>query len=103
MCSPLVGIRLDLEGEEHLTGLLKARGGKGQCAVLIGNHQRFVVCPAFLIGHASRDVDNSLLDILYLGRVLPKHSAIMAKKELMWVPLLGQFRELKHCQHHGLF
>ncbi|ODO09088.1 hypothetical protein I350_02688 [Cryptococcus amylolentus CBS 6273] len=72
---PLVGIRIQVEGEEHLDGLLTARGGKGQSAVLLGNHQ-------------------SMLDILYLGRILPKRSAIMAKKELKWSPVLGQFMSL---------
>lgn len=36
----------------------------------------------------------SVLDILYLGRILPKRVAMMAKKELYWYPLLGQFSEL---------
>lgn len=40
MCSPLIGIRLEVEGEEHLTGLVTSRGGKSQSAVLVGNHQR---------------------------------------------------------------
>ncbi|WVQ74038.1 hypothetical protein IAR50_003619 [Cryptococcus sp. DSM 104548] len=72
---PLVGISIQVEGEEHLDGLLTAREGKGQSAVLLGNHQ-------------------SMLDILYLGRILPKRSAIMAKKELKWSPVLGQFMSL---------
>ncbi len=40
ICSPLVGIRLEVDGEEHLTSLLTARNGAPQSAVLIGNHQR---------------------------------------------------------------
>ncbi len=40
ICSPLIGIKLDVEGEEHLTSLLTAKDGKPQSAVLIGNHQR---------------------------------------------------------------
>ncbi|KAK1921308.1 1-acylglycerol-3-phosphate O-acyltransferase [Papiliotrema laurentii] len=75
VCSPLIGIKVDVEGEEHLSGLVRARGGKGQSAVLVGNHQ-------------------SLLDVLYLGRILPKRASIMAKKELKWTPLLGQFMAL---------
>jgi 1-acyl-sn-glycerol-3-phosphate acyltransferase len=37
---------------------------------MVGNHQSFV-------------------DILYLGRMFPKRGAIMAKKELKWMPFLG--------------
>ncbi|WVF66335.1 hypothetical protein IAT40_001075 [Kwoniella sp. CBS 6097] len=74
-CGPQVGIKFDVEGEEHLNGLMTARGGKHQSALLISNHQSF-------------------LDILYLGRILPKRSAIMAKQELKWTPLLGQFMTL---------
>ncbi|WWC85697.1 uncharacterized protein L201_000563 [Kwoniella dendrophila CBS 6074] len=74
-CSPAVGITFDVDGEEHLSGLLTARGGKAQSAVLVGNHQSF-------------------LDILYLGRIFPKRAAIMAKKELKYTPGLGQFMSL---------
>ncbi|CAE6502047.1 unnamed protein product [Rhizoctonia solani] len=35
-----------------------------------------------------------MLDILYLGRIFPKQASIMAKKELKWSPLLGQFMAL---------
>ncbi|KAL7420334.1 1-acylglycerol-3-phosphate O-acyltransferase [Cryptotrichosporon argae] len=75
VCHPLVGIPFDVEGEEHLQSLLVARDGKPQSAVLIGNHQSF-------------------LDILYLGRIFPKRAAIMAKQELKWAPLLGQYMSL---------
>lgn len=40
VCSPLVGIKLEVEGEEHLSALVSGREGKGQSAVLVGNHQR---------------------------------------------------------------
>ncbi|RSH89433.1 1-acylglycerol-3-phosphate O-acyltransferase [Saitozyma podzolica] len=60
---------------EHLSSLATAREGKGQSAVLLGNHQSF-------------------LDILYLGRIFPKRAAIMAKRELQWSPLLGQYLTL---------
>ncbi|WVQ85206.1 hypothetical protein IAT38_007371 [Cryptococcus sp. DSM 104549] len=73
--SPLVGIRFEVEGEEHLERLLTARDGKQQSAVVLGNHQSF-------------------LDILYLGRIFPKKAAIMAKQELKWTPLLGQYMSL---------
>ncbi|WVR03265.1 hypothetical protein IAU60_000256 [Kwoniella sp. DSM 27419] len=74
-CSPQIGVTFNVEGEEHLAGLLTARGGKPQSAVLVGNHQSF-------------------LDILYIGRIFPKRAAIMAKQELQWTPLLGQFMSL---------
>ncbi|KZT42936.1 1-acylglycerol-3-phosphate O [Sistotremastrum suecicum HHB10207 ss-3] len=59
-----MGIKFQLEGEEHLDSV--------RPAILVGNHQ-------------------SMLDILYLGRILPKRSSILAKKELLWTPILGQF------------
>lgn len=59
----LVSRALDLEvlveGEEYL---------QTQPAVMVGNHQ-------------------SMLDILYLGRIFPPKAAIMAKRELQWTPL----------------
>ncbi|ADV24659.1 lysophosphatidate acyltransferase [Cryptococcus gattii E566] len=73
--SPLLGIKFEVEGEEHLEGLMTARDGQHQGAVLLSNHQSF-------------------LDILYIGRIFPKRAAIMAKKELKWTPLLGQFMSL---------
>ncbi|KAI9633124.1 uncharacterized protein MKK02DRAFT_18684 [Dioszegia hungarica] len=66
--SPLVGIRLIVEGGEHL----EPEAGREQSAILVGNHQSF-------------------LDILYLGRIFPKRASIMAKRELIWAPLLGQY------------
>ncbi|GHJ88009.1 hypothetical protein NliqN6_4411 [Naganishia liquefaciens] len=77
LCSPLIGIRLEVEGEEHLEAVLgkSKRGEKGGCAVLVGNHQSF-------------------MDILYLGRIFPKRASIMAKRELKWMPLLGWFMSL---------
>ncbi|EJT48875.1 transferase [Trichosporon asahii var. asahii CBS 2479] len=71
IAGPLMGWSFDVEGEEHLTHLEK----EGKSAVLLGNHQNVV-------------------DILYLGRIFPKHAAIMAKKELKWVPGLGWFMSL---------
>ncbi|RXK36661.1 lysophosphatidate acyltransferase [Tremella mesenterica] len=68
-CGPLIGIEIEVEGGEHLTNLQKANGGKGQSAVLLGNHQ-------------------SALDILYLGRIFPRGASIMAKQELKWSPIL---------------
>ncbi|KAJ1308365.1 hypothetical protein OPQ81_004074 [Rhizoctonia solani] len=65
-CGPLLGIDFVVEGEEYIST---------PSAVYIGNHQ-------------------SMLDILYLGRIFPKRASIMAKKELKWSPLLGQFMAL---------
>lgn len=63
LASRALGITMTLEGEEYLD----------TCpAVYVGNHQ-------------------SMLDILYLGRIFPKRASIMAKKELQWMPLLGQW------------
>lgn len=39
----------------------------------------------------------SALDILYLGSIFPKRAAIMAKKEIKWVPGLGWFSESASC------
>ncbi|KAI0375955.1 1-acylglycerol-3-phosphate O, partial [Pilatotrama ljubarskyi] len=66
LTSRVLGIRLTVEGEEYL---------ETRPAVLVGNHQ-------------------SMLDILYLGRIFPRRASIMAKKELQWSPLLGQFMTL---------
>ncbi|KZT62869.1 1-acylglycerol-3-phosphate O [Calocera cornea HHB12733] len=68
--SPLLGIRFKVEGEEHLRS--------AHPAVLVGNHQ-------------------SMLDILYLGRIFPMRSVILAKKSLKWMPLLGQYMSLSHA------
>ncbi|SPO31876.1 related to SLC1 - 1-acyl-sn-gylcerol-3-phosphate acyltransferase [Ustilago trichophora] len=67
LTSPLVGIRFIVEGEEHFSSTSPA--------VVVGNHQ-------------------TAMDILYLGRIFPGHASIMAKKELQYVPLLGQFMSL---------
>lgn len=59
----IMGYKIKLEGAEHLNQ---------RPAIIVGNHQSF-------------------LDILYLGRMMPQSSVIMAKRELKWMPLLGQF------------
>ncbi|KLT40182.1 putative 1-acylglycerol-3-phosphate O-acyltransferase [Cutaneotrichosporon oleaginosum] len=69
ICGPLVGIKVIVEGEEHLDGLSTANNGK---------HQSAVLTPC-------------MLDILFLGRVFPERTVIMAKKELKYSPLLGQY------------
>lgn len=63
--SPLVGVKFIVSGEEHFASP----------AVVVGNHQ-------------------TAMDILYLGRIFPSHASIMAKKELQFAPLLGQFMTL---------
>jgi len=62
----LLDIKFVVEGEEYLDV---------KPSILVGNHQ-------------------SVLDVLYLGRILPKQSSIMGKKELKWVPFLGAFMSL---------
>lgn len=64
LAGTLLGIKVTIvEGEEYLNV---------RPSIIVGNHQSF-------------------LDILYLGKVMPRHSVIMAKQELQWMPLLGQF------------
>ena len=67
LTSPLVGVKFIVEGEHHFDA--------ARPAVLVGNHQ-------------------TAMDILYLGRIFPDHASIMAKKELQFAPLLGQFMSL---------
>jgi lysophosphatidate acyltransferase len=64
LAGSLTGIRFKLEGYEHFA--------QNQPAVLVGNHQ-------------------SSMDILYLGAMFPPRTSIMAKKELRFAPLLGQW------------
>lgn len=66
LAGSLIGLRFTLEGEEKFK--------KARPAVVVGNHQTGV-------------------DILYLGRVFPKQTSIMAKQELKYAPFLGQFSE----------
>lgn len=66
MAGTLIGYKITVEGAEHL---------QTRPSIMLGNHQ-------------------SMLDILYLGRVFPPGSIIMAKRELKFAPLLGQFMML---------
>ncbi|KAF8592591.1 1-acylglycerol-3-phosphate O [Ramaria rubella] len=59
-----LGISFEVEGEHWLDAT--------RPAILVGNHQ-------------------SMLDIIYLGRIFPNRASMVAKKELKWVPLLGQY------------
>ncbi|WVR06222.1 hypothetical protein IAU60_003252 [Kwoniella sp. DSM 27419] len=74
LCGPIMGWKFEVEGEEYLWKTEGEGGGqagkKGRSAVMVGNHQSFI-------------------DILYLGRIFPKHAAIMAKKSIKWIPGLG--------------
>ncbi|WWC88843.1 uncharacterized protein L201_003758 [Kwoniella dendrophila CBS 6074] len=74
VAGPLIGWKFEVEGEDYLWTLEGEGGGqagkKGRSAVMVGNHQ-------------------SMVDILYLGRIFPKHAAIMAKKSIKWIPGLG--------------
>ncbi len=58
----LAGIRIRLEGGEHLTSY--------QPCIYVGNHQ-----------HA--------IDVLTLGSVYPRRTITVGKKELIWVPFFG--------------
>ncbi|WVF69309.1 hypothetical protein IAT40_004085 [Kwoniella sp. CBS 6097] len=72
IAGPILGWKFEVEGEEYLWKIEGEgeAGKKGRSAVMVGNHQSFV-------------------DILYLGRIFPKHAAIMAKKSIKWIPGLG--------------
>ncbi|KAL1408126.1 Phosphatidylinositol N-acetylglucosaminyltransferase GPI3 subunit [Vanrija albida] len=76
MAGPIIGWKFEVEGEEHLQALA-SKPSSERSAVLLGNHQHVV-------------------DILYLGRIFPKHAAIMAKKSLKLVPGLGTFMMLSN-------
>ncbi|CAH7681896.1 hypothetical protein BY996DRAFT_4597812 [Phakopsora pachyrhizi] len=71
--SPIVGWEFVVEGEEYLEPCYQ-----GQSHVLVGNHQ-------------------SILDILFLGRIFPRKCVVMSKKEVKWVPLLGQYMVLSRA------
>ncbi|KAF9578488.1 1-acylglycerol-3-phosphate O-acyltransferase, partial [Lunasporangiospora selenospora] len=57
------GVSYRIVGEEHLDS---------HPAIVVCNHQ-------------------SSMDMMVLGRVFPKHCVVMAKKELLYFPLLGMF------------
>jgi len=65
VASRLLGVEVEVEGEEHMDE---------KPAVLMANHQ-------------------SELDILIIGRLMPKRAAIMAKQSLRWTPL-GPFMSM---------
>lgn len=63
---PLLGIKFKVENEERMST---------RPAIFISNHQ-------------------TELDVLMLGRMFPKHTSVTSKKELKYVPFLGQFMTL---------
>lgn len=73
LVGPVIGWEFVVEGEESLEPCYR-----GQSHVLVGNHQ-------------------SMIDILYLGRIFPKTCVVMAKKELKYTPLLGQYMALSRA------
>lgn len=66
LLSPLLGISFTVEHEERMST---------RPAIFISNHQ-------------------TELDVLMLGRMFPKHTSVTSKKELKYMPFLGQFMTL---------
>ena len=73
--SPLVGWSFNVIDEHNLEPFATVDDNRRQSCILIGNHQ-------------------TALDILYLGRIFPKFAAMMAKKEIKKIPLLGWWMTL---------
>lgn len=108
LVAPLVGVRFRVEGEENL---------ENGPYIALGNHQTMVdiLCQfPSLPSSPSHPGANCHLTSLSsfrlsfrrlfayptktdLGRIFPKGCTIMAKKELQWTPLLGQFMTLSHA------
>ncbi|KAI1318004.1 1-acylglycerol-3-phosphate O-acyltransferase [Mortierella claussenii] len=63
------GVTYNIKGEEHLDTYP---------AIVVCNHQ-------------------SSMDMMVLGRVFPKHCVVMAKKELLYFPLLGIYMKLSNA------
>jgi phosphatidylinositol glycan class A protein len=82
---PILGWKFEVTGEEHF----KAVENGEQPAVILGNHQR--CASGIVVSGSIPKLTCSVVDILYLGRMFPKRAAIMAKKELKWIPGLGWF------------
>jgi 1-acyl-sn-glycerol-3-phosphate acyltransferase len=66
LVAPYLGISQTVEGEEHLDNL--------PC-VFVVNHQSF-------------------LDLISVGIIMPKHTALVAKKSLRYIPVLGWFLQV---------
>lgn len=98
----IMGWGFEVEGEEYLWGHASSSGegggdvGKGgRSAVMVGNHQSYVRIQSKRSCECVNDTDHArFVDIFYLGRIFPKHAAIMAKKEIKWIPGLGWWSKL---------
>ncbi|KAG0241080.1 hypothetical protein B0O80DRAFT_480963 [Mortierella sp. GBAus27b] len=84
-------------GKRHLTNALMARTFSYLVARACGiqlnvkGEEKLTSSPAiYVCNHLSN------VDIVALGRVYPTHCAVMAKKELMYVPFLGLFMRLSN-------
>ncbi|KAK3815249.1 MAG: hypothetical protein J3Q66DRAFT_344101 [Benniella sp.] len=84
-------------GKRHLTNALAARGLAYFAAGPLGikfnikGEEKLDGTPAvFVCNHLSN------VDIIAIGKIYPTHCAIMAKKELMFVPFLGLFMRLSN-------
>lgn len=88
LASRALDLKVVIEGEEYLDT---------RPAVLVGNHQSMLD----IIVLARCALTHSLIDIHALtrrnGRVFPKRASIMAKKEVQWMPLLGQWMALSRA------
>lgn len=80
LVGPLTGVKITVEGTEHLPK-------KGEVAVFIGNHQSMI---DILYRACRLSVSGAL--IFAVGAFLPKRCSIMAKKSLLYTPILGQVR-----------
>ncbi|KAJ3103920.1 1-acylglycerol-3-phosphate O-acyltransferase [Phlyctochytrium planicorne] len=68
LAPPLLGLNIKVEGRENLENVPRP-------AVFISNHQ-------------------SELDLVMLGAFLPQATVVMAKSDIKWVPLMGQYMML---------
>ncbi|KAG0241880.1 putative 1-acyl-sn-glycerol-3-phosphate acyltransferase [Mortierella sp. GBAus27b] len=74
----------------RLYGLLVSR----PCGVTytVVGEEHLESCPAIVVCN-----HQSSMDMMVLGRVFPKHTVVMAKKELLYFPLLGIFMKLSNA------
>lgn len=68
--TPLVGWKFNVIGEEKFEPFTNPDDSKRQSSIMVSNHQ-------------------TALDILFLGRIFPKFTTMMAKQEIKKIPLLG--------------
>lgn len=106
MAMSIVGIFVSLVctilGKRHLTNAITARAlayfASGPLGIKfnVKGEEKLNGTPAiFVCNHLSN------MDVVAIGRIYPTHCAIMAKKELMFVPFLGLFS--KFAQHGRVF